>query len=102
MYVFSLTIQLFSDNHCSLGVVVDNSSLSQSLTNISGGSQFLTQSSSLSQYSAVDKFMDKAIVLPLNQLLALSEVYCVVNFFDLPTLTFINYIIHSYLLTFYH
>ncbi|WJX76061.1 hypothetical protein P8452_59523 [Trifolium repens] len=57
----------------SLGVVVDNSSLSQSLTNISGGSQFLTQSSSLSQYSAVDKFMDKAIVLPLNQLLALSE-----------------------------
>ncbi|WJX69988.1 hypothetical protein P8452_54147 [Trifolium repens] len=57
----------------SLGDVVDNSSLSQSLTNMTGGSQFLTQSTSLTQYSAVDKFMDKAIVLPLNQLLALSE-----------------------------
>ncbi|KAK2417374.1 replication protein A 70 kDa DNA-binding subunit B [Trifolium repens] len=57
----------------SLGDVVDNSSLTQSLTNMTGGSQFFTQSTSLTQYSAVDKFMDKAIVLPLNQLLALSE-----------------------------
>ncbi|KAK2419876.1 replication protein A 70 kDa DNA-binding subunit B [Trifolium repens] len=66
-------IAAINEFRASLGVEEGNSSQSQSLTNLTSGSIMLSQSSSMSQYNAVDKFMDKAIPLPLNKILALSE-----------------------------
>jgi hypothetical protein len=53
---------------------VDEGSASQS-QHLSSQSQMLTQSTSLTQHSSGDRFLNNALILPLSEVLKLTEVF---------------------------